>query len=106
MYFISTIRIAGCIVDDCRTICFTSNYGDAYQSVLNNVVDMFENGYYQYAVITFMKEGEFYPSQVEQQWFQFKPLTDDIYKVNSNDYEIVTIDKPHELKDYRPYIIG
>ena len=99
MYFISTIRIAGCIVDDCRTICFTSNYGDAYQSVLNNAVDMFENGYYQYAVITFMKEGEFYPSQVEQQWFQFKPLQD-------GGYDISTIDKPHELKDYRPYIIG
>lgn len=99
MYFISTIRVAGCVVDDCRTICFTSNYGDAYQDVLNNAVDMFEDGYYQYGIITFLKEGEFYPNQVEQQWFQFKPLQD-------GGYDISTIDKPAELKEYRPYIIG
>lgn len=106
MYFISTIRIAGCVVDDCRTIYFTSSYGDAYQNVLQNAVDMFEDGYYQYAVITFINEGEFYPSKSEQQWFQFKRLTDDVFEVTSNDYEIVTIDKPYELKEYRPYIIG
>ena len=99
MYFISTITVAGCVVDDCRTICFTSNYGDAYNNVLHNAVDMFEDGYYQYAVITFLQEGHFYPNQTEQQWFQFKPLQD-------GGYDISIIDKPIELKEYRPYIIG
>lgn len=99
MYFISTIRIAGCIVDDCRTIGFNSNYGDLYNDVMNNAVDMFECGYYQYAVISYLQEGKFYPTVVQQQWFKYIPLEND-------NYEIITIDKPQELEGYSPYIIG
>ena len=95
MYFLTTIRITGSIIDDCRTIGFNSSYGDLYRSVMNKAVDMFENGYYQYAVITFIEEG-FYPNEKEQQWFKY----------NKDNVIISSIERPEILGDYKPYIIG
>lgn len=95
MYFITTLRICGNIVDDCRTIGMKTSYGDCFRDVMSNAVDMFENGYYKYAVISHIDEG-FYPNICEQQWFKFDE------ELNS----ITTINKPEEIGGYNPYIIG
>ena len=97
MYFITTLRICGNIVDDCRTIGMKSSYAECYYDIANNAVDMFENGYYQYALISFVDEG-FYPSIVEQQWFKY---------IKEGDITAMSVcERPVEIGDYKPYIIG
>ena len=93
MYFITTLRVCGNIVDDCRTIGMSSSYGDSYRQVLNNALDMFECGYYQYAVISYIAEG-YYPDVVEQQWFKYF------------EDQVITDTRPVEIGDYKLYIIG
>lgn len=98
MYFITTLRICGNIVDDCRTVGYFSSYGEAYRLCMKNAYDIFEDGYYQYAVITFVEEG-MYPNTTEQQWF----------KMTRNN-EVIAIVEYHkrqeEIGEYKPYIIG
>ena len=98
MYFVTTLRILNTIVDDCRTVGYFSSYGEAYRLCMENTYDIFENGYYQYAVITFVEEG-MYPNTEEQQWFKrnFNGTIDAILEYYR---------RPEEVGDYRPYIIG
>ena len=93
MYFITTLRICGHIIDDCRTIGMKSSYAGCYYDILTNAVDMFEGHYYEYAVITYIDEG-YYPDIVEQQWFR------------NTETGIEICDKPEQLGDYQLYIIG
>lgn len=96
MYFLSTLRVLDSVVDDCRTLGMFQSYGDLYRDVMENRMDMFEDGYYNYAVISYIKEG-YYPEIVEQQWFSY-------YR---KDFGCVyTINRPKELKDYVLYIMG
>jgi len=97
MYFMTTLRVCGNIVDDCRTIAMNSSYGDCYYGMLDNTFDIFEGGYYQYAVINFINEG-YYPNIIEQQWFKW---------VKDGDITAVELcNRPAEIGDYKPYIIG
>ena len=41
MYFITTLRVCGNIVDDCRTIGMNSSYGNCYYGMLDNAFDIF-----------------------------------------------------------------
>lgn len=83
MYFLSTLRVLDNVVDDCRTLGMFQSYGDLYRDVMENRMDMFEDGYY--------------PEIVEQQWFSY-------YR---KDFGCVyTINRPKELKDYILYIMG
>jgi hypothetical protein len=98
MYFVTTLRVLDTVVDDCRTVGYFKEYGDAYKCCMDNALDIFECGYYQYAVITFVEEG-LYPNKVEQQWFTINEEND----VSA----IVEYHKsPDAIGDYRPYIIG
>ena len=98
MYFITTLRILDTVVDDCRTVGYYVSYGEAYDCCKFNRCDIFEDGYYNYAVITFVKEG-LYPDTEEQQWF----------KRNHNgtiDAILEYYRRPEAVGEYRPYIIG
>lgn len=98
MYFVTTLRVLDAVVDDCRTVGYFKSYGDAYNRCIENVCDIFEDGYYNYAVITFVEEG-LYPNATEQQWFK---------TIHTNEvFAIAEYHKrPDAIGDYRPYIIG
>ena len=98
MYFITTLRVLNTVVDDCRTVGYFKSYGDAYNRCKENVCDIFEDGYYKYAVITFVEEG-LYPNTEEQQWFKRNHL---------GQIEVILEyhTRPDAIGDYRPYIIG
>lgn len=98
MYFISTLRVLDTVVDDCRTVGYFNSYGDAYDCCAKNVYDIFECGYYNYAVITYVEEG-LYPNTVEQQWFKLL-YTSEVMAIA--EYH----KRPDAIGDYRPYIIG
>ena len=98
MYFVSTLRVLDKVIDDCRTVGYYKDYIDAYNCCKENRCDIFEDGYYNYAVITFVKEGT-YPDTEEQQWF----------KRNHNgtiDAILEYYRRPEAVGEYRPYIIG
>ena len=98
MYFITTLRVLDKVIDDYRTVGYFSSYRDAYDRVINNTCDIFEDGFYNYAVITFIEEG-LYANSVEQQWF----------KMTRNNEVIAIIEyhkRPEEIGEYKPYIIG
>ncbi len=99
MYFITTLRICGNIVDDCRTIGMKNSYAGCYYDIASNACDMFEDGYYQYAFISFIDEG-LYPNVTEQQWFKF------IREEKNGITGVAICDRPAEIGDYKPYIIG
>jgi hypothetical protein len=94
MYFISTIKLTDCgIIDDQRPVGYYYEYKDAEIQIENNRCDIFECGYYKYAVIIKIDKG-LYPNTEEMQWFEFCKITDSVIK----------IDKPQI--DFDPYIIG
>ena len=99
MYFVTTLRVLDKdVVDDCRTVGYYTSYGEAYDCCKFNRCDIFEDGYYNYAVITAIEEG-LYATQAEQQWF----------KRNHNgaiDAIVEYHKRPDLIKNYRPYIIG
>lgn len=63
------------------------SYDDAEKSILENYTDLFEIGYYQYAVITAIPEGLCAISDVLQ-WFDY------------NNGAIKKINKPEEFKNF------
>ena len=71
---------------------------EAFECISRNRGDIFEDGFYNYAVITFIEEG-LYANSVEQQWF----------KMTRNNEVIAIIEyhkRPEEIGEYKPYIIG
>ena len=98
MYFVTTLRVLDKVIDDCRTVGYYKDYDKAFDACRNNICDIFEDGYYNYAVITFLEEG-LYPDGAEQQWFKFN-------KTNSADPILEYHKRPDEIGKYKPYIIG
>ena len=90
MYFITTLRVLDKVIDDCRTVGYFSSYRDAYDRVINNTCDIFEDGYYNYAVIERIGQG-LYPQVQEIQWFYYDRM----------DHSILTVERPHVLGDRR-----
>lgn len=99
MYFISTIRLNAEGIDDQRPIGYFDTAEKAALRVENNVCDIFEDGYYQYAVIIEIFDG-LYPSQREIQWYSFDKDTRLGYKIGRP--KLKNIDG----QDFRPYILG
>lgn len=99
MYFVTTLRVLDKdVVDDCRTVGYFTSYGEAYDCCKFNRCDIFEDGFYNYAVITTIEEG-LYSTQTEQQWFKrnHSGTIDAILEYHK---------RPDMIKNYRPYIIG
>lgn len=99
MYFVTTLRVLDKdVVDDCRTVGYFTSYGEAYDCCKFNKCDIFEDGFYNYAVITAIEEG-LYLTQTEQQWFKrnHSGTIDAILEYHK---------RPDIIKNYRPYIIG
>lgn len=99
MYFVTTLRVLDKdVVDDCRTVGYFTSYGEAYDCCKFNKCDIFEDGFYNYAVITYIGEG-LYADNAEQQWFK---------TIHTNEvFAIAEYHKrPDAIGDYRPYIIG
>ena len=99
MYVISTIRFNAEGVDDQRPVGYFDTAEKAALRIENNVCDIFEDGYYQYAVIVEMFDG-LYPAQREIQWYAFNRDTHLGYKIERP--ELKDIDG----QDFRPYILG
>lgn len=99
MYFISTIRLNAEGIDDQRPVGYFDTAEKAAFRVENNVCDIFEDGYYQYAVIIEIFDG-LYPSQREIQWYSFDKDTHLGYKIGRP--KLKNIDG----QDFRPYILG
>ena len=98
MYFVTTLRVLDKeVIDDCRTVGYYKSYGDAYDCCKNNWCDIFEDGYYNYAVITAVEEG-LYPNKCEQQWFTIN---------EENDVSAILEyhQRPNIIGKYIPYII-
>ena len=64
MYFLIVIR-----EDDYRVFGASSSYRTLFDIAQYNRGDIFEGGYYGYALITFIEDTGLYPREVEQQWF-------------------------------------
>lgn len=63
---------------------------EAFDCISRNCGDMFEDGYYNYAVIEQIGQG-LYPNIREVQWFFY----------NRGDGSILTVERPHMLGDHR-----
>lgn len=104
MYFITTIGIRkdGTIHD--RTIGMYKSYRKAKKRIMQNACDMFEQGYYKYALIVKVKEG-IYPApdylykSNKIVYFRYNSWTNEIYPLKNKPLEL-------EEKNYRVYIIG
>ena len=94
MYFIATIRTKDRVVDDQRCVGFVRHYSTAHKQIMRNACDIFEDGYYRYAVIVKIGPG-LYPDVEEVQWFE-----------RYVDGTIATIDRPKRLDRWYPYVIG
>ena len=66
MYFVSTINKHRGI----RTVGYFSKYEDALEVVTKNYGDIYEEGYYPYALIENVPEG-LYKYDTEPQWFKW-----------------------------------
>lgn len=99
MFFISTIRTNAEGVDDQRPVGCYKNWESAALRVKNNVCDIFEDGYYEYAVIVFIDEG-LYPPQQEMQWYEYDRERN--LGIEIDRPQLVHIDN----QDFVPYIVG
>ena len=91
MYFILTIRDT----QEARCPGYYCSLNRARQAVENNYCDMFECGYYKYAVILYIRENCLYPDPQEWAWYSCD-IDDNVEK----------IERPVELSNYYPYILG
>lgn len=89
MYFIVTIKDE----QESRCIGYESSLLTAATKILSNACDMFEDGYYRYAVILKIQKG-LYGNISEQGWYQYQ------------DNKIEEIPRPVALLTYIPYAIG
>lgn len=65
MYFITTVN-----PDDYRCVGYVSSLDEAIRIVENNIGDLYEEGYYPYAVIENIPEG-IYKYDQNPIWFKF-----------------------------------
>lgn len=96
MYFLFMLKIdAYGEVEDQRCVGYYKHYDTAKHHMMKNHCDIFEMGYYQYAVINEIKPG-IYPEVNELQWFVY------------DDERVFTLnDRPVELEPHwRRYLIG
>ena len=93
MFFITTIRVCGGEIDNSRTVGYYKKYDKALSTVVYNICDIFEDGYYQYALISRLSEG-LYPTPTFKKYFKY-----------TNGY-VEEIAQPEEFNKNMPYIIG
>jgi hypothetical protein len=78
----------------CRCVGFFHKLEDAIETVEENYCDIYENGYYPFAVIEAVKEGMYNIGNNDEWWFQWK----------YDGYE--QIEKPSVLKNTCGFGIG
>lgn len=99
MYFLTTYRIKDGQIDDRRTVGMNKEYNELFDVAIWNTFDIYEDGYYQYACITFVEEG-LYPANVEQQWFEY-----DKENRKANTLSLIKDVNP-DIKNIQDYIVG
>ena len=80
---------------DTRTVGYYNEHSIAEDIIKKNTCDIFEDGYYNYACITEIKQG-LYKMQNDIQWFEY----------NADNQSITTISKPELLDNFDLYIFG
>lgn len=95
MYFVTTLYIKNEEVENERTIGMYSSEEYASENVERNVHDMFEKGYYNYAVVSKMGYGTYQTPDILS-W----------YKYDAHTKEVSKCEMPEGMERYYPYIIG
>lgn len=80
MYFITTIS-----KDDARCVGYVSSYEEAISIVEKNCCDLYEAGYYPYAVIENVEEG-LYQYDFNPTWFTYNEELDEYEKSDRPDF--------------------
>lgn len=72
MYFILTIGFKNGEIAHQRCIGYYRHFETAQKRVLDNACDMFEDGYYNYAIVAKLEQG-IYPQlgHIEYQWYYY-----------------------------------
>lgn len=100
MNFITTIGLKENKEPRERTIAMYKDFYKAKSRILENACDMFEDGYYKWAVISKIEEGIYplsYLFDENNTWFFFDENKNEIKELK---------ERPEELIDYDLYIIG
>ena len=100
MYFITVVKLGeNNVVDSYKVVGYVSDSNEADRAVTENVNNIFDEGRYQYAIISKVDTG-FFPSIEDQQWYSY---------TMEDDYRFILIDKcdaPEGLDEFEPYIMG
>lgn len=99
MYFLTTVRLREDQVDDQRPVGYFRTFKDAALCAKKNRCDIFEDGYYDYAIVIYIEPG-LYPNTRQEQWYAFNREERIGYEID----EPVLIDKFGH--NFSPYIIG
>lgn len=100
MYFITTIGIKADGSTRERTIAMYKDFDKAKIRILENACDIFENGYYKWAVISKISEGIYpldYLFDKNNAWFFYNKEKNEIKELK---------ERPKGLIDYNLYVIG
>lgn len=96
MYFITTVQDNINTYSE-RTVGFYKTFKKAEEAIVSNVCDIFENGYYNYAIITKIYDG-IYPRKEEIAYYKYTAKHKTIERIDRKDVTLA--------KDFSPYIIG
>jgi len=107
IYFVTTIRLNG----DKRTVGYYFNFHDAQATIEGNHGDIYEEGYYQYALIEHMGSG-LYPAPAQSEtWYKWEGLRYSQPDANGSysygdDAGYKTCDKPEKFARFVGWAIG
>lgn len=89
MYFVTTLKILNNEIVRKRTVGFSSNL-ELLENALNcNSCDIYECGYYNYAVIESIEEG-FYNYDLNPSWFKWDNEKQGFYKCSKPDIDSIS----------------
>lgn len=88
----------------CRTWGWYSTLQQAQKSILGNIGDMFEEGYYKHAVIEEMPEG-IMPIPIEHDWYEASYAADlDATRIRTPN--VITIQRPDKFEGMIGFSLG
>ncbi len=97
MYFVITVNFDReyRYMERERVVGFYDKQIKASTRILENACDIFEDGYYQYAVIQYIEEG-LYPNTKVIQWYKYDRITREVKPCRA----------PKTIKPYNVYVVG
>jgi len=103
MYFVRTIKVVGDNIEDYRTPGFYKTCSKAQDCIKNNWGDIFENGFYNYAVIEYIKPG-LYEDIIEKNWYWYDTNLEKAVELSGRPR--VLGDSQYSINNILPVVIG